>query len=75
MERIGRLSINRGSPIGEGRFGTVFRGTYETFKDVAVKRFRKVKTQVDTEIYLKASVGHPNIIQYFCTTGRDVEFL
>lgn len=75
MEHIGKLCFDRACPVGEGRFGSVFRGTYESTKDVAVKRFRKIKTQVGSAIYLKASVGHPNVIQYFCTESSDVEFV
>lgn len=74
MEKIGSLAFCRSSLIGEGRYGSIFHGTYETMKHVAVKRVSNRKTKVDSHVFLNVE-GHPNIIRYFCTDSSDVEFM
>ena len=73
-ERIGKVSFNRSTSRGSGRFGKVFTGKYKNAVNIAVKRLKKEDTQVLSKLYLRAN-GHPNIINYYCTEDSDVEFL
>lgn len=74
IEKIGKLSLDREQRLGKGCFGTVFCGKYGKNKiDVAIKRLDKVDVLFDLSAYRKAE-GHPNIIRYYCTKRKDVEF-
>ena len=74
MERIDKkLSINRAAFLGKGKYGSVFKGSYKTIVPVAINRFDKSVTTVDGDLYLK-SAGYPNIISYYGTSKKDVEF-
>ena len=74
MEKIGELTFFRSDLIGSGRFGWVFRGKLTDAVDVAVKRIEKRLVHVESKDYLMAH-KHPNIIRYFATKHKDVEFL
>ena len=73
MEKIGKLSYDRSKPLGSaGRFGKVFSGKYKNAINVAAKRFDKDRTQLASNLYLRAN-GHHNIIQYYSTKDKDFE--
>ena len=74
METVGDLSFHRSSCVGAGKFGTVFHGQYKNETTVAVKRFFKRQTRIDTSLYLQLNV--PHLIGYFCTDETsDIEFM
>ena len=82
MEKVHNLSYCHTDILGRGRYGTVFKGTlhYKGCEDltVAVKKFSKE----DTNFFKKDKVKnclvhktkHPNIIDYYCTKGKN-EFM
>lgn len=72
--KIGKLSFSRENRLGVGRFSSVFNGTFENTKSVAIKRLLKYQSRVD--FHLLMNVGcHPNILQYCCIEQEDVEFM
>jgi predicted Ser/Thr protein kinase len=73
FEKIGKLSFFRSDLIGKGRFGWVFKGKYD-MNEAAVKRIEKRDSQVESHIFREAD-RHPNIIRYFCTKAKDIEFM
>ena len=53
--------------LGEGGFGKVFRGLYESRKDVAVKRVAtNTVNNAEADILCRVDT-HPNILRYYCT--------
>ena len=73
MEKIGKLSFNRAQLLGAGRLGKIFVGKFKNSLEVAIKRVEKGETEVDFTLYMKVN-GHPNIIQYYGDSSKDVEF-
>ena len=74
MEKVGKLRFNRGDLItANGRYGSVFRGTFRNVVPVAIKHLEKRNARIDCDLYVKA-IGHPNVINYFCINNKDVEF-
>jgi len=62
--------------LGSGRFGPVFFGRFTDISqnlDVAIKRMRSDKMQVDSSLYVKAN-GKQNIIKYYGTHCSLDEF-
>lgn len=74
VEKIGKTTFDREEKLGKGRFGCVFRGSYGKHREVAIKRIDKSLSQVDSASYRKAE-GHSNIIRFFCSYNKDVEFM
>jgi len=67
MENIGRMSFFSAESLGSGRFGTVYPGKFQDFdEEVAIKKMRKKKVQVDSNLYVKTN-GQQNIINYYGT--------
>jgi hypothetical protein len=75
MDKIGKLNFNRANSyfLGSGRYRNVFPGKYSGATDVAVKRFDKGKTSIDSSHYLKTK-GHSNVTLYYCTKETDIVF-
>jgi len=73
-KKVGKLSFNISDLIKKGRYGKVFRGTYEGCKAVAIKRLDKSETEVDIKLYMDVW-GHANIIQLFCIETSHQEFM
>ena len=77
QEVVGKISFNRSEVLGRGRFSKCFRGMYEGFIDVAVKRFEKSETKIDFEVLRKTrdrQDRHPNIARFYGAEDADVEF-
>ena len=75
IEKVGPLSFCRSDLIGYGKFGTVFKGQYKNAVNLAVKRFEKKNTRIDSSLYLQVC-NHQNVIHYYCTKENcDIEFL
>ena len=51
--------------LGQGTYGTVFKGRFESKVDVAVKRVDKFLTRVEVDI-LRMVDGHANIVGFYC---------
>ena len=73
MEKIEDLSFNRSACLGRERFSSVFKGNIDA-ASVAVKRFLKDQTQVDSAIIMKLK-GNNNIIQFHCVKRSDIEYV
>ena len=58
METVGDLSVYRSNYVGAGKFGTVFHGQYKKETTVAVKRFFKRQTRIDTSLYLQLNIPY-----------------
>lgn len=86
MTKVGKLSIDKGEKLGQGRFGTVFEGTYSysgsifrTSKITPVAVKRVLRTQLDEDEFfiqrevelMRESGDHPNILRYVCTEMND----
>ncbi len=76
MLSLGKLSYYRESIIGQGAFGTVFKGFFEGTKPVAVKRIQKSCTSNDElfvtrEIDIMLTADHPNILRILCFEMND----
>ena len=74
VQTIGSLSFNQSEDfLGQGRFGSVFKGKYQNLREVAIRRVEKKVTSVDLKALFKVQ-GHPNIVNYPYT--KDVgEFM
>lgn len=80
-----RLSYDKNTKLGEGRFGIVFVGYYmdddndgmKVTKQVAVKRFRLASSATgpsssfDREKEILQKAIHPNILCYVCSVMND----
>lgn len=72
----GELSYNRKDTIGEGRFGTVFRGLYSS-RPVAIKRMVRKYLEDESAAQLrevelmKKANNHPNILCVIHTEMND----
>lgn len=76
MFSVGKLSYSREKIIGQGAFGTVFKGFLEGTKPVAVKRIQTSCTFDDDlfvtrEINLMLKADHPNILRILCYEKND----
>ncbi|KAJ1270717.1 hypothetical protein BS78_06G073300 [Paspalum vaginatum] len=59
--------FSNNSKLGSGGFGTVFRGTLENGKIVAVKRIRDSKKnmqELETEVSIVANLRHKNLVRF-----------
>ena len=74
IDSIGRLSFSPAEDfLGQGRFGSVFKGKYQNLRELAIRRVEKKVTSVDLKALFKVQ-GHPNIVNYPYT--KDVgEFM
>ena len=63
-ERIGKLILWRNDLVGQGRYGSVLKGKYESEKVVAVKIIKKKNSKLDVKKILKAG-NHGNIAHFF----------
>ena len=73
-KRIGKVILMLDDLVGEGRYGSVFKGKYEAGKEVAVKRVVKNKTKVDLKLIEKIGL-HTNIVFFYGTEGNDPEYM
>jgi serine/threonine protein kinase len=64
-----QFEYNRNEPLGEGGYGTVFRGKFDG-RQVAVKRVNLEKASDNEEIILQ-QLDHPNIIKLFHSESDD----
>ncbi len=58
-----QIQFNSKDILGEGGFGSVFRGTFDG-REVAVKRVVMTKVNDNEENVLK-QLDHPNVIKFF----------
>lgn len=72
--KIGKLCFFRENQIGVGKYSSVYKGTFENKKTVAIKRLLKHQSRVDSHLLMNAE-GHPNILQYKCIEEEDIEFM
>ena len=56
-----------------GRFGSIFKGTFEGTVDVSIRRILKTDFTVELNV-LRKTQSHPNILRYYCSE-EDVEFM
>ena len=65
--------------LGSGSYGTVFRGTFEGTKDVAIKRLEKARfTGLSmAEILVPPQITvHPNVLEFFKECNeKDDDFM
>ncbi|RWW10536.1 hypothetical protein GW17_00025916 [Ensete ventricosum] len=72
--------FNASNEVGEGGFGTVYKGNLRDGRTVAIKRlfennFRRVE-QFMTEVDILSSHRHPNLVSlYGCTSRRSRQLL
>ena len=64
------VQVNLGAELGQGSFGTTFRGTWRG-GEVAVKRVRISSADEATsflrEVHTLASLRHPNVLPFYGT--------
>jgi len=70
VKQIGKLSFNKCECkecfLGQGGFGDVYRGQFESKVNVAVKRILITRAEVKDDILLNAD-NHQNILRYYIT--------
>jgi len=76
VKQIGKLSFNKCECnecyLGQGGFGDVYRGQFESKANVAVKRILITRAEVKDDILLNAD-NHQNILRYYTTeTDEDL---
>ena len=59
----GKIKLDLKSVLGNGSFGSVFKGTYES-EQVAVKRILVVKVSA-REIKLQPTLDHENVLKVY----------
>ncbi len=72
VECIGKVTFCKDDLIGEGKYGSVFKGKYESVPEVAVKRVKKGNTKLDPKSFPRVAHADPtllntNIIKFFGT--------
>jgi serine/threonine protein kinase len=78
VPRITMDQVELYEQIGQGAFGTVFRGTWlGTVKRITVKRMRLVRNMVIRELTVHSRVHHPNIVQLmaFAIEGSELNLI
>ena len=68
---IGRLQFSR-DDVENGRYGKVYRGSYENLVNVSIFRIDKSEFQVDQQI-LRTTDMHPNIVRFY-GSEEDAEY-
>lgn len=72
LKEIGRLSFNRSHRLGNGSYGSVYKGIFQI--DVAVKRIDKNDFKEMETIVMEKIEPHPNVLQYYWTE-EDADFM
>ena len=60
---IGKFTYSRADRIASGMYSSVYRGTFEGAKDIAIKKMLEEKTRIERHRLRKAD-DHPNIVRY-----------
>ena len=75
VEKIGKLSFKLTDCLvgPAGRFGKIYKGLYKNVVNVAIKKLDKERSQVVSDLYLKAD-DHPNIVHWYYTNDKEVDY-
>ena len=78
-----KLKLNENDKLGNGGYGTVFRGKFVLRSknllrlvgggkkiDVAVKRIDKERVKLEGEILAKVSGNHRNVLHFYCAKEK-----
>lgn len=77
IKQIGKVSYNRKDLLGDGSFGTVFKGKFKESEDmpeieVAIKRIQQINLLKNIETVVMAGIElHPNVLKYYCIEEDD----
>ena len=67
-----KVNYRQKDAIGEpGRFGFVYKGKLEGELSVAIKMVEKKKTRVPKTNFYYNTMGHPNILNFFCHVAES----
>jgi len=71
-EHHSKLRFSKNDRIGEpGRFGFAYKGKLEGELSVAIKMLEKKKTRVPKTNFYYNTMGHPNILNFFCHVAES----
>ncbi|XP_027028480.2 tyrosine-protein kinase SRK3 [Tachysurus fulvidraco] len=71
---INRSSLTKMKKLGSGEFGEVWHGVWNNMIDVAIKEFRVISPDIQTEIKIMKALQHKNLLRLYAVCTADEPF-
>ncbi|TSO25136.1 Tyrosine-protein kinase Src42A [Bagarius yarrelli] len=71
---IDRSSLTKVKKLGSGEFGEVWQGVWNNMIDVAIKEFRVISPDIQTEINIMKKLQHKRLIRLYAVCTVDEPF-
>ncbi|KAB5562171.1 hypothetical protein PHYPO_G00014920 [Pangasianodon hypophthalmus] len=71
---INRSSLTKVKKLGSGEFGEVWHGVWNNMIDVAIKEFRVISPDIQTEIKIMKELQHKHLIRLYAVCTVDEPF-